>query len=295
MVLPKDTYFEFSLTAPDAGARHNSDAEAFFRGAGIDAARVVLTTFRSRARWSFYTRSSREMKKTLAVFSRLKAGALRSKVRSLGPKDWRDRWQLYFHTMPLGRKFTVVPVWEIGQFKERRSAGRQTLILDPCGAFGSGAHETTRLMIRMMESLRGGFESFLDIGTGTGILAAAALKLGAKRIEGIDIEADSAAAARRNFKLNGGGKQGQFCAQNILQRPRSRKYEVVAANFISADLVTCRKAILRTVARGGVLLLSGISLKNLPGFLRLFKTPGFKRVSLIRGRSWAGLLYRRTA
>jgi len=295
MALPKDTYFEFSLTAPDAGARHNAAAEVFFRRAGIGFERVVLTAFRSRARWSFYTRSSRELKQALAVFSGLDPGVLRSSVRSLGPKDWRDRWQLYFHTMPLGRKFTIVPVWEKKQFKRERHPGRTPLFLDPCGAFGSGAHETTRLMIRLMESLPGGFESFLDIGTGTGILAAAALKLGAKRIEGLDIEAPSAAAARKNFRLNGGGRQGRFHTQDISRKSDAARYAVVAANFISADLVACRKAILKQVDSRGVLLLSGISLKNLPGFLRDFKTPGFKRACLIRGRSWAGLLYRKSA
>ncbi|MBP9866394.1 MAG: 50S ribosomal protein L11 methyltransferase, partial [Candidatus Omnitrophica bacterium] len=227
-------------------------------------------------------------------FSRMDSGSLRSKVRSLGPKDWRDRWQLYFHTMPLGRKFTIVPVWESQQFKESPLSGRRPLFLDPCGAFGSGAHETTRLMIRMMEPLEGKFDSFLDIGTGTGILAAAAAKLGACRVVGIDIEPASAAAARRNFKLNG-GRDGVFRAEDIQTSSKRAVYDVVAANFISADLVTCQKAIMKHVGPKGVLLLSGISLRNLPVFLRTFKTPGFRKVRLFRGRSWAGLIYRRAA
>lgn len=292
MALPKDTHLEFSLTAPQAGPRYETEAQSFFRGAGISPDRIVLTTYRSRARWSFYTRSAQELKKTLKYYGVKKPAFFKSKVRSLGPKDWRDRWQLYFHTMPLGRKFTIVPLWEKKKFKAGRSSGRIPLFLDPCGAFGSGAHETTQLMIRMMEPLEGKFESFLDIGTGTGILAAAAFKLGAARIEGVDIDPLSAAAARRNFKLNG-GKGGEFRAQDILSSPGKSVYDAVAANFISADLVTCRKAILRQVGSRGFLLLSGISLGNLPGFLRTFKTPGFRRVRLIRGRSWAGLLYRK--
>jgi len=295
MALPKDTYLEFSLMAPQAGSRYEAEAQSFFRGAGISSGRIVLTTYHSRARWSFYTRSAQELKKTLRYYGIQKPSLLKSKVRSLGPKDWRDRWQLYFHTMPLGRKFTIVPVWESRQFKASRSPGRIPLFLDPCGAFGSGAHETTRLMIRMMEPLEGQFQSFLDIGTGTGILAAAALKLGATRIEGVDIDPDSAAAARRNFKLNGGSKQGLFRAQDILKRQNSSSYDMVAANFISADLEACQKPILRQVTSKGVLLLSGISLRNLPGFLRSFNAPGFRRVNLIRGRSWAGLIYRRNS
>ena len=231
MALPKDTYFEFSLTAPDAGTRHSAHAEAFFRLAGVDSVRIVLTTFRSRARWSFYTRSSRELKQTLTVFSRGDSGSLRSKVRSLGPKDWRDRWQLYFHTMPFGRKFTLVPVWEKKQYDPGHSPGRMPLFLDPCGAFGSGAHETTRLMIRMMESLEGPLESFLDIGTGTGILAAAAAKLGAQRVEGVDIDRASAVAARKNFIMNK-GKNGSFFTQDIQQRSSKTVYEMVAASEV---------------------------------------------------------------
>jgi len=293
-MLPKDTYLEFSLTAPQAGARYEAEAQSFFKGAGISTGRIVLTTHRSRARWSFYTRSAQELKKTLSYYGINKPALLKSKVRSLGPKDWRDRWQLYFHTMPLGRKFTIVPIWESQQFKEIPSSGRRPLFLDPCGAFGSGAHETTRLMIRMMELLEGKFDSFLDIGTGTGILAAAAAKLGACRVVGIDIEPASAAAARRNFKLNG-GRDGVFRAEDIQTSSKRAVYDAVAANFISADLVTCQKAIMKHVGPKGVLLLSGISLRNLPVFLRTFKTPGFRKVCLFRGRSWAGLIYRRAA
>lgn len=293
MSLPKDTYFEFSLIAPDAGAKHNADAEIFFRTANIALDRVALTSFRSKARWSFYTRSSRELKKTLGLFSRMKPAALQSKVRSLGPKDWRDRWQLYFHTMPLGRKFIIVPLWERNEFKETSFPGRRALFLDPCGAFGSGAHETTRLMVRMMEPLEGTFESFLDIGTGTGILAAAASKLGATTIAGVDIDPHSVSAARKNFKLNL-GKGGVFCVQDIQNSLDSVTYDIVAANFISADLVACQKAILKRVRPKGVLLLSGISLRNLPAFLRKFKTPGFRRQYLVRGRSWVGISYRRS-
>ena len=124
--------------------------------------------------------------------------------------------------------------------------------------------------------------------------AEAAFKLGAVKIQGVDIDPVSAATARKNFKLNG-GKGGEFKAQNILRSPGRSVYDAVAANFISADLEACRKPILQQVGPRGFLLLSGISLKNLPGFLKAFKTPGFRRVCLIRGRSWAGLLYRKNA
>ena len=122
--------------------------------------------------------------------------------------------------------------------------------------------------------------------------AAAAVKLGAERIEGVDIDRISIAAARKNFRLNG-GKGGVFSAGDIRMIRISRPYDMVAANFISADLMACRKAILSCVAQGGVLLVSGISLKNLPGFLLDFKAPGFRRSPPLRGRSWAGLIYRK--
>ncbi len=217
----------------------------------------------------------------------MKPAGLKAGVRRLGKRDWLLRWQDYFHAMPLGRRFTVVPVWE-----RKNSAARTAIYLDPCGAFGSGAHETTRLMVAMMETLAGRFKSFLDIGTGTGILAVVARKLGAATVTGLDLDGPSVSAAKKNFRQNNEAG-GHFVCADILAFKRRVFYDLVAANFISADLIRCRRAIVAHVEKGGWLLVSGISLKNLPGFLRDFRPPSFHRVRILRSRSWAAVLYQR--
>lgn len=288
-MLPKDTYFEFSLTASGRSVYSTAAVQLVFSLAKIEEARQVQSEFRSRKRWSFYTRSEKELRHVSRVVAQLKPAGLKAAVKTLGPKDWRDRWQLYFHTMPFGRRFAVVPVWEKKRAKPQ--AARISLFLDPCGAFGSGGHETTRLMVRMMETLQGKFRSFSDIGTGTGILAVAARHLGADRLEAIDIEAASVRAARRNFRLNG-QRGGNFKAADIRHMPPAR-YDLVAANFISADLIACRKAILARVRPGGYLIVSGISRRNLKHFETHFAVSGLTRIQKLLGRSWAGLIYRK--
>ena len=95
-------------------------------------------------------------------------------------EDWQNGWKKYYHAMDIGDRLAIVPGWEDHQ------TDRIKIIMDPGMAFGTGTHETTSLCLETLDSLVKGGERVLDIGTGSGILAIAALKLGAAEAEGVD-------------------------------------------------------------------------------------------------------------
>lgn len=104
-------------------------------------------------------------------------------------EDWETGWKAYYHAMDIGTRLAVVPSWEAYE------TDRAVITLDPGMAFGTGTHETTALCLETLDGLVKGGERVLDIGTGSGILAIAALKLGAAKAEGVDI--DRCACARQ--------------------------------------------------------------------------------------------------
>ena len=122
---------------------------------------------------------------TLALISaRMEAAGIAYTVETEGveQEDWQNGWRKYYHPMEIGSRLAVVPSWQ------QYDTDRVKLILDPGLAFGTGGHETTSLCLEALdEQVRGG-ERVLDIGTGSGILAIAALKLGAASAEGVDID-----------------------------------------------------------------------------------------------------------
>ena len=248
----------------------------------------MTTEFKSRSRWSCYTRRPSQARRLLKLFGQNPLRGVTAEIRRLDAGDWRDRWLHYFRPMRFGRDFMVLPDWQ----KKIPPAAKHCRILrlDPAGAFGSGAHETTRLMIRMLDSLKGRIGSFLDVGTGSGILAVAAALQGAREVWGIDLDPVSVRAAKKNLKLNGIQKGKIVCA-DIARLPVRKKFDLVAANFISADLITHQAKIAALTAPGGYLAVSGISRRNVPDFLKRFQPAGLRLRKRFPGRSWAGFLY----
>src|SRR5690606_21448730 len=113
--------------------------------------------------------------------------------------DWRDEWKRFFKPSRIGERFVVRPSWE------PFDAGPDDLVIvvDPGRAFGTGLHETTRLVIRELEQRVTPGVEVLDVGTGSGILSIAALMLGAGRALGIDVDEDAVEIAVENAAING--------------------------------------------------------------------------------------------
>jgi ribosomal protein L11 methyltransferase len=166
-------------------------------------------------------------------------------------QDWNESWKKGFQPIDVGTLFAVLPPWEC------EHDGRINLVIDPAMAFGTGHHETTRSCLLLMERYfdLGRRESFLDVGTGTGILAIAAAKLGYRRVVGVDTDILAVDAARLNIGLN--HVPGVDIREGIIS-DLSETFDFITANIISGVLILLAPAISAHLRPGGISVLSGI-------------------------------------
>ncbi len=166
-------------------------------------------------------------------------------------KDWNETWKKGFQPVDAGRRFTILPPWE------QNKKDRINLIIDPGMAFGTGHHETTRSCLVLMENyaLKTSKRNFLDLGTGTGILAIAARKLGYRHVIGIDTDILAVNAARDNIIINNVPdieiREGRLDELH-------ETFDVIAANLISGVLVMLAPELFPRMDPGGIAILSGI-------------------------------------
>jgi len=169
-------------------------------------------------------------------------------VRDLPEQDWVRLTQSQFPPIAVGRRLWIVPTWHAAP-----DPGAVNIALDPGVAFGTGSHPTTRLCLAWLEENIAGGETVLDYGCGSGILAIAALKLGARWAVGVDLDPQAVAAARDNAARNavagdfiGAGEKLEISA------------DIVVANILANPLKLLAPLLTRHCRPGGRLLLSGI-------------------------------------
>ncbi len=163
-------------------------------------------------------------------------------------------------------------------------------MLDPGLSFGTGHHATTSFCLREVVRFcaRGG-GSFLDIGTGSGILAIAAAKLGAQPIEAFDFDPEAVRVARENSRRNRVQHKLKPAQQDVTQVPRTprRRFDLVCANLISNLLVQERQRIVARVAPTGTLVLAGILQTEFEHVRKNFEASGLKLVRRRNEKEWA--------
>ncbi len=191
-----------------------------------------------------------------------KAHDLRLEWSDLFAEDWNAVFMSHWKPFRLGRRVWIVPSWERDRFvAERVFEGQAPLVLhlDPGMAFGTGTHETTQLCTEGLEAyLDEGhrIERLLDVGTGTGILALVALRLGAQFCRGTDIDPVAVRAALDNATDNGVARV--FAADGDSADRDGAVYDGVVANILAGTLIELREQVIGAVAPGGRLWLSGI-------------------------------------
>lgn len=184
-----------------------------------------------------------------------------AKISGEQNKDWLAEWKKGFKPFALTESHWVVPSW-----CEIPANVRFPVRIDPGMAFGTGTHETTKLVARELEVL-GPHQSLLDVGTGTGILAILASKMGFKKIAATEIEEDSRRVAHENFALN----QVKVALDERQVDQLTEKYSVVVANIIDGVLIRIQDSLKARVKPGGWLVVSGIIKEREKEFLAGFK------------------------
>ncbi|QDG36575.1 50S ribosomal protein L11 methyltransferase [Alteromonas mediterranea] len=172
------------------------------------------------------------------------------KLEPLEDKDWEREWMDNFHPMQFGERLWICPSW-----RDVPDPDAVNVMLDPGLAFGTGTHPTTALCLRWLDGIGMAGKTVVDFGCGSGILALAALKLGAERVVGIDIDPQALQATKENARRN--GVEDRLDVYLPQDQPELEA-DVVMANILSGPLLELQSVITNYCKSEGLLVLSGI-------------------------------------
>jgi len=175
------------------------------------------------------------------------------RVSTIGDQDWNAAWLASLQPVRIGRRFRIRQSWNPGD----PSFSRIELVIDPKRAFGSGYHATTQLLVEWLEDVIRGGERVLDIGTGSGILAMAALRLGATSAVGIDNDPEAVECAQENAHANGFGDELNLQASSLEQLGPGQ-YDLIVANLDRKTILELCSLIRSHLREGCLAYLSGL-------------------------------------
>jgi ribosomal protein L11 methyltransferase len=197
-------------------------------------------------------------------------------------EDWENNWKAYFKPTPVGNRLLIRPVWE----DVADAGGRIVFNIEPGLAFGNGSHETTRLSLEALEEYVTDESTVLDIGCGSGILAVAALLLGATAATGVDIDKLAVKTARENGRINK-FQEPEFTVLNgnLVDRVTG-KFDIVIANIVADIIILFSKDVAKYLNPNGVFIASGIIDIREADVLAAFREHGFQVVNRRESGGW---------
>ncbi|MBU2621330.1 MAG: 50S ribosomal protein L11 methyltransferase [Proteobacteria bacterium] len=197
-------------------------------------------------------------------------------------KDWAESWKAFFWPVKIGKNLVVKPTWR------EYAPGKNDIILeiDPGMAFGTGAHPTSALCMSMIEKYLKPGNSFLDIGTGSGILMIAAAKLGAGHLLGTDTDEVAAEIAKDNLILNKIDEKRFAVKISNLVEEIGERFDVVAANILSEVILTLLDSVSKVISKNGILICSGITEKNRSAVEEKMTRKGFEIIDVQTSDGW---------
>ena len=249
----------------------------------------ILEADKTVASVSVFVPSDRSYMDDLAfIRSRLAENHLDGNIEIVGvnEEDWANSWKQYYKPIKIGEKMVICPAWE----RYTPAEGEIVIRMDPGMAFGTGTHETTRLVIRLLEKYTKPGCRMLDVGTGTGILAICASRLGADICRAYDIDPTAVRVARENIKDS--GLQNVTCDQSDLLKQVSLeggKYDLVCANIVADIIIRMTPDVGNYMKEDAVLLASGIIAERCDDVIACFEQNGFKIVEVRTDNDWCGL------
>ncbi|MBQ7035748.1 MAG: 50S ribosomal protein L11 methyltransferase [Clostridia bacterium] len=213
-------------------------------------------------------------------------GTLEITVSDLPEEDWQSGWKQYYKPIHVER-LVVVPLWEDYTAQE----GETIMKIDPGMAFGTGAHETTRLCLKALtqEDLAG--KDLLDVGCGSGILSIGGVLLGARSAFGCDIDQLAVEVARRNAALNNLSDRTAYGAGDLLEVVEG-KYPIVVANIVADVILMLLKDLHQVLLPGGTFIASGIIDDRKDELVEAIKARGLTIVHIEEERGWVAITSR---
>lgn len=206
--------------------------------------------------------------------------------------DWADAWKKYFKPVAVSERLTIKPTWE--DYTPR--ADELIIELDPGMAFGTGTHPTTVLCLRALESAISGGEQVIDVGTGSGILAIGAIKLGADNVLALDLDPVAVSSATDNIKLNGLENMIEVCESDLLGVLRDDgaaatasvkpPVDIVVANILAEIILLFTSDVMEVLKPGGIYIASGIYKNKEQAVEAGLLAAGFEIVDVVRQEDW---------
>ncbi len=200
-------------------------------------------------------------------------------------EDWANSWKAYYKPIKIGKKLVIVPAWE----KYQAAEGELVVRMDPGMAFGTGTHETTRLVIRLLEEYTKPNCRMLDVGTGSGILAICAAKLGAAECHAYDIDPMAVRVANENIKDSGMSNVTCEVSDLLRQVDKSRPYDLICANIVADIIIRMTPDVGELMHQDTVLLASGIIMERSSDVIECFEAIGFQIVEKMEENGWCAL------
>ncbi len=250
----------------------------------------ILNADKTIASVSVYVPGDRPCNDELAFLrERLTAAGLADlatiEMNGVHEEDWANAWRTYYKPLHIGERMVIVPAWESYQAKP----GEIVVSMDPGMAFGTGSHETTRLVIGLLEKYTKPGCRMLDVGCGSGILAICASKLGAGECRAYDIDPVAVRVANENIEKS--GQQNVACAVSDLLRDvdASRPYDLITANIVADIIIRMTPDVGKHMHESTVLLLSGIILERSTDVEKALEQYGLAVVDRAVDNGWCAL------
>ncbi|WP_372637429.1 50S ribosomal protein L11 methyltransferase [Cohnella sp.] len=224
------------------------------------------------------------------------AGEFTVHVGSVHEDDWANAWKQFFKPVAVTERLVIKPTWEEYEPKE----GELIIELDPGMAFGTGTHPTTSLCLKALESAIDGGERIIDVGTGSGVLAIGAMKLGADKVLALDLDPVAVKCAKENIELNGYENEVEVRLSDLLGVLRESEGEqadgvkppvdLVVANILAEIILLFIADVMDVLKPGGLYIASGIFKNKEEAVEAGLLAAGFEIVDVLRQEDWVAFV-----
>lgn len=201
-------------------------------------------------------------------------------------EDWANNWKKYYKPLEIGEKLAIVPEWEAYDNDKRI-----VIKINPGMAFGTGTHESTYMCLELLERYVNKDDEIFDIGCGSGILAIAALKLGAKRALAVDIDDKCIDASHENADLNNLEDKMEIKKGNLLDVVKGRA-DLIVSNIIAEIIVDEIKNLKNHMDMGGIFITSGIIKERRQMVIDALEESGFEIIDELEKNNWVAIVGR---
>ncbi len=254
----------------------------------------ILNADKDHATVSLFVPSEKNLEEYVA-FVREKLAYLQIdaeiELKGHNEQDWENSWKQYYSPISLGR-ITIVPAWQKEEYKV--AEGELAVYMDPGMAFGTGTHETTRLVIRLLDKYMREGDSVLDVGTGSGILSICAAKLGAGSAFACDLDPVAVKVARENV-ADSGFTNIECEVSDLLKSVKKIDggYRVILANIVADIILRLNPDIKAYMSDDGIYIISGIIAPRADEVLASLTLWGFEVIERISENDWCAMAVRK--